>query len=254
MKQRLIIMCALILVACSKEKHFSGPNYFAEDFEGITSLDSMFEDGGNWSYQQITEDENYFELDTGIVHSGTTSMKFYAVKSSDGASKSAIANQELAFKEGDIIQFSGWFYIVGTADLNYIFLFDIEENTAIGAGPGMRIALEDPEGYLVVERNKYLENTLRQDPDNRIAFPRDQWVELKFESDLQRKDKGYVKVWQDGQLLIEEHDIQTMPKDKLFFIQGTKGIYNSIQIGITANSQANEAVVYVDDILIEKIN
>jgi hypothetical protein len=43
-----------------------------------------------------------------------------------------------------------------------------------------------------------------------------------------------------------------MPKDKAVFLQGTKGIYNSIQIGITANSDNNDASLLVDDVFCEE--
>jgi putative lipoic acid-binding regulatory protein len=40
----------------------------------------------------------------------------------------------------------------------------------------------------------------------------------------------------------------------LYFQQGTKGMYNSIEIGITANSAESTAVVWVDDFEISVTN
>lgn len=44
-----------------------------------------------------------------------------------------------------------------------------------------------------------------------------------------------------------------MPHDILYFIQGSKGVYNSIEVGITANSDKSDCVMYMDDLSIRKI-
>ncbi|MFM7769012.1 MAG: hypothetical protein ACKO8Q_00460 [Bacteroidota bacterium] len=72
------------------------------------------------------------------------------------------------------------------------------------------------------------------------------------EIQLSRKNKGVVRLWQNGQLIIEKHEVRTLPKDFLYFQQGTKGMYSSCEIGITANSKDNDASVWVDEIRFEK--
>jgi len=71
---------------------------------------------------------------------------------------------------------------------------------------------------------------------------------------LQQKDEGYIKLWQNDTLLINVENTQTLPKDKLYFIQGTKGMYQSVQIGVTATTSDFDVTMYIDDIEIKKIN
>ena len=79
-------------------------------------------------------------------------------------------------------------------------------------------------------------------------------MKVRLETLLSKKEKGYIKVWQDDVLLIEQDNWQTLPKDILYFLQGTKGMYNSIEFGITAGSVDNPMVVYVDDIKVQLVN
>jgi hypothetical protein len=127
----------------------------------------------------------------------------------------------------------------------------MEEQTAVGAGPGMRLALVD--NKLRVEY-KFNEKDLIQQVGQEIDFPRNEWVELTWEVKLSRKDKGSVKLWQNGQLLINRDHIRTLPKDLLYFQQGTKGMYSSCEIGITANSKDSDLTLWVDHIRFEKVN
>ena len=55
-------------------------------------------------------------------------------------------------------------------------------------------------------------------------------------------------------LLIDKNEIQTMPKDLATFTQGTRGIVNNFEIGITANWNMGNTTLYVDDIILQKIN
>ncbi len=246
-----ILFIALLTGSCQKREQ--DDNFLSEDFEGITSTDQLFpDDDSRWSFYQQTESVNSISLDTTHEHGGAQCLKIYAKASGEGASKSDLARNHLFFKKGETVIFSAWYYIETTGSLDYLFLFDLEENAAIGAGPGLRFALEGKEGCLVVERKKMLQGTLRQDESSKVAFPTNQWVNLQIEVKLEQKKKGYIKVWQDNALLIEESDIQTMPKDRLYFIQGTKGVYDNAQVGITANTHDNEMVLYVDDILLKK--
>ena len=138
-----------------------------------------------------------------------------------------------------------------TAKADWIFLFDLEEKTAIGAGPGMRLALEND--FLLVE-HKYLNPDIRQTKNEEISFPRDQWVNIRFETKLSQKKKGYVKVWQDEILILEQSSWKTLPTDMLYFQQGTKGMYSQIEFGVTANTRDNPMTVYVDDINVKILN
>ena len=126
----------------------------------------------------------------------------------------------------------------------------MEEQAFIGAGPGMRLALVD--NQLRVEY-KFNEKDIVQTSGQEIDFPRNQWVELIWEAKLSQKNKGTVKLWQNGQLIIDGINKRTLPKDVLYSLQGTKGMYSSIEIGITANSRDNDLTIWADDVTIERI-
>jgi hypothetical protein len=56
------------------------------------------------------------------------------------ASKCSLVKNKMAFWEGETVRISFWCYLKGNAPASWLFLFDLEEKVAIGAGPGMRIA------------------------------------------------------------------------------------------------------------------
>lgn len=242
----------IILTACNKEKIFDGPDFHEDNFESYSLLDDLLlPDDQLWSFTQLTKSGNYILVDSTRAHSGTKSMKFFAIKTDDQASKSSLAKQNMAFWEGETVRMSGWFYIEGTQTLNWLFLMDLEEQTAIGAGPGMRLALVN--NQLRIEY-KFNEDDIIQSAGQEINLPRNQWVEIVWEVKLSRKKKGSVRLWQNGQLIIESSKNKTLPKDLLYFQQGTKGMYSSCEIGITANSKETDLTMWVDDVKFEKLD
>ncbi len=78
-------------------------------------------------------------------------------------------------------------------------------------------------------------------------------VEIVWEVKLSQKNEGTVKLWQNGILIIDTKNNRTLPKDLLYSQQGTKGMYSSVEIGITANSKDNDLTIWVDDILFKKV-
>lgn len=241
-----LLVLGLCLLGCDKRTFFEGPDSYEDGFEAYTSLeDALIEDDVFWSFTQRTRAENTVQIDSSFAHSGNKSLKFTATLTEDGdASKASIAKQKMAFWEGETIRISAWYYVEGNEPLQWLFLMDLEEQATIGAGPGMRIALVDDQ--LRIEY-KFNEKDILQDPEKAIPFPRNQWVEIKWDITLSQQDEGSVTLWQDDQLLIDVDNQRTLPKDLLYFQQGTKGMYSSIEIGITANSFENNSIIWVDD-------
>lgn len=251
-----IISVTLVLLffnSCNKEKFFAGPNFYQDGFESYSVLsDLLLPDDVFWSGTQITREGNSITVDTANVHSGNQCLKFVAVKSTEERlSKCSIFKHNMAFWDGETVRVTAWYYIEGTNTLEWLFLFDMEEQTGIGAGPGMRLALVN--NQLRVE-HKFYEKDILQSTGQEVDFPRNQWVEIVWEVKLSQKHKGSVKVWQNGQIIIDSPSERTLPKDILYSAQGTKGMYSSIEIGITANSRDNDLTIWADDIKFEKVN
>lgn len=251
MKKAIPILMIMLLSGCDKHEFFDGPDFYTDDFESYSSLDDLLvEDDLLWSFTQLTRAENYIAISP-QSSSGNQSLEFYAQPSDDeGTSKSSIVKQHMAFWEGETVRLSAGYYIEGTQDLQWLFLMDLEEKTAIGAGPGMRIALVD--NQLRIEY-KFNEKDLIQPEGTAIEVPRNQWFGITWEVTLGRKDKGAVRLWQNDQLIIDRQNVTTLPKDILYFQQGTKGMYSNCEVGITANSHDNAVILYVDNVTFEKV-
>ncbi len=253
MRTAVKIALVFLLFSCDKKKLFDGIDFYQDGFENYSSYDDLLiDDDINWSFNQITRDANTITLVDDFSHSGSSSLRFDAEPSSDeGASKASIAKQNFAFWEGETVRLSAWYYIEGNQNLQWLFIMDLEERTPIGAGPGMRLAIVDDQ--LLVE-HKYNEPNIKQISESGITFPRDEWVNIEWEVSLSQKDNGSVRVWQNDQLIISKDNHRTLPKDLLYFQQGTKGQYSSCEIGITANSSESPCTLWVDDVKFEKVD
>lgn len=244
-----ILLISGSMLSCNKKDKFDGPNSYADDFESYVDVASMI-DGQNlkWSFFQLTDPANSITLDTTIVHSGTTSVRFSGVSgTSKDTKKCSLNKQFMAFWEGETVVVDFWCYLQGNEAVDWLFIFDLEEKVPVGAGPGMRLAIVN--NQLLLE-HKYPNPNIEQQGDG-IDFPRDQWVNIRMETKLSRKDKGYVRVYQDNVQVLSVDNWQTLPKDILYANQGTKGMYNQIEFGLTANSDDNAHVLYLDDVSVE---
>lgn len=249
----LCLVLLLALFSCDKYTLFEGTDFYEDNFESYAREADFFNEG-RWTHIQRTVIWNQISLDTLRAHSGQQSIRFEARASTDELlSKCSIVKQNMAFWEGETVRVQFWIYLEGTAPANWLFLFDLEEKAAIGAGPGMRLANVGPDNQLLVE-HKYFNPNITQTDGQALSLPRDQWVRVELETLLSQKKEGYVKVWQDGQLILEQYAWKTLPTDFLYAQQGTKGMYSNIEFGITANTYDSDLTLYVDDIRVEKLN
>lgn len=258
----VVFILVICILSCDKKKIFDGPNNYSDDFEWVNNYDELLiPQDLHWSFTQITKSENSVSVDSTFSHSGKKCLKFIGGKSEGtSVSKASIAKQSMAFWEGETVRMNAYYFIKDTLKLDWLFLMDLEEQTPIGAGPGMRLALVD--NQLRVEYKFNEDDLIQNVTSTPLDFPRNKWVELIWEVTLSRKFKGpkkyrhvgAVKLWQDGNLIIDRTDITTLPTDVLYFQQGTKGMYSSCEIGVTANSKDNKAVIYVDDVTFQKVN
>ena len=250
MKWTYFCLVLLILSSCDKRKIFDGPNTFFDDFESVSEFDDLFpESKDGWIFSQQTLEGNVISVDPAFSRSGNNSLRFEDAGTSDLLSKSSLAKNNLAFWEGETLMATAWYFLPDNLEEDWLFIMDIEERTAIGAGPGIRLAIV--EGKLLVE-HKYLEPNILQPEETAIDFPIGEWVEVSLELNLSQRGEGIIRVWQQGVLIIEQENWNTLPVDILYFQQGTKGMYNSLEIGLTANPTSQALTMWVDDVLIEK--
>lgn len=251
---RPLILIGLIsfCLACDKEKYFDGPDNYSDSFEFYPHADSMISyDDENWSFFQVTLGENKLSIDSTMSHSGQYALRCEASGSgNETLSKCSTSKQNMAFYEGETVQVTAWYYLSGYETLDWLFLMDLEEQATIGSGPGMRLALVD--NCLLVE-HKYDEPNIEQPENSKRIFPRNTWNKITFETKLSLKKEGYVKVYQNDTLIIEQFNWKTLPSDILYSQQGTRGMYSSIEIGATANPSSAALVLWVDDFSIHVI-
>jgi len=251
-KYTLILLGILAIYSCNKKEKFDGPDFYQDGFESYEHIDSTI-DGENirWSFFQISQEGNSISIDSTFAHTGSKCIKSEAVAAPEGdASKASINKQFMAFWQGEVVRIDFWIYLVGNEPANWIFICDLEEKTPIGAGAGMRIAIVEDE--LTLE-HKYPNPNIHQNDETAIKFPRNQWVNVTMETLFSTKKSGYVKIWQDGILVIDQPNWKTLPKDILYANQGSKKGYSQIEFGITANTYESDMVMYVDDILVEVV-
>lgn len=243
----------LVLSSCNKKKFFDGPDSYDDSFEIYTDAEAMIAESDDkyWSFFQLTKEENTHSIDTVIKHSGNKSFKLQAVASAESdVSKASVSKQNMAFWEKETVHVSAWYYLEGNGTAQWLFIMDLEEQAAIGAGPGIRLAIVD--GALRVEHKFFNDDIIQE--GTAVLFPRDQWVQVELEVKLSQKKKGYVKVWQNGTLVIDQDKWKTLPKDFLYNQQGTKGMYSSVEFGITANTNDHNTVLYVDDVSVKRVD
>lgn len=236
----------VLIVSCNKYEIFDGEDFYYEGFESYTSYDDLMSDERNF-FSQITYPENFITPDTIIKRSGNQSMKFYGVGTkNDFLCKCSYSHHYMAFWEGETIVVSAWYYIDSDDELPWLFIMDLEEKTNIGAGPGIRPYISKNNSFGI--NFKYNQPNFEQDADNQVDIPRKQWFKLSMEVFLSQKNNGWINLYQNDTLVLNLVDVQTLPTDILYFQQGTKGMYNSAEFGITANPTEVDLTLYVDDI------
>jgi hypothetical protein len=247
----LILLSLTVYFSCDKHAYFDGDETYFDDFESYQSFDDLVDSPQNF-YYQITYDESFIRPDTTKHLSGKQAMYFYGHRTeNDLLSKCSFSNHHMAFWEGETVYASANYYIDSKADLPWLFLLDMEERAAIGAGPGIRVFISEDNAFGL--NFKYLEPNIKQADANAIFVPRQTWFKLSMEVYLTQKKSGWVKVYQNDTLLIHAEDVQTLPTDILYFQQGTKGMYNSVEFGLTANPTDEHIHLYLDDVEVFKV-
>jgi hypothetical protein len=234
-----------LLAGCT----WQGLDAWSDDFEAYGSYGDLLADDGEdgWS-EQITDDRNEIALTDEVVHSGIQAVRFEAVATDGGASKASLFVNDFALLAGTTVAISAWYWLeAGEQPV----LMDLEETVVVGAGPGMRLML-DEEDRVWVERKKYLKPSIRQEGEG-VAFPRRTWVELRLEVALRQDRHGEISLFQDGERIAHADGVQTLPTDWTYAIQGTRGLYTNAEFGLTAAGRT-DALLYLDDVTVDTLD
>lgn len=227
---------------------WQGLDAWSDDFEAYAGYrDLLAGDGEDGWSEQITDDRNTIGLTDEQVRSGVQAVRFEAVATDGGASKASLFVNDLALLAGTTVAISGWYWL---EEGEQPVLMDLEETVVVGAGPGMRLML-DEQDRVWVERKKYLKPSLHQE-DEGVPFPRRTWVELRLEVALRQDRQGEISFFQDGERLVHADGVQTLPTDWTYAIQGTRGLYTNAEFGLTA-AGPTDALLYVDDVSVETL-
>lgn len=240
------IFVLLLFMACDKYEYFDGDDYYFDDYESYQDFDE-FENGNDLFYFQITYGNSWIKLDTSNCLSGSQSLHFFGNKTENNLlSKCSYAFHKFAFWEGQTVSASANYLIPSDADLPWLFLLDLEERAVIGAGPGIRVFIADDNALGL--NFKYLQPNIFQSDSEAVYVPRNVWFNLRMEVFLSQKNDGWVKVYQNDTLVIDAPNVQTLPTDILYSQQGTKGMYNSVEFGLTANPTNESLHLFLDDV------
>jgi hypothetical protein len=275
------ILCACLQCLYAGEVPVSAPSgllpkgnpfsVFADGFEGGNRLRDVFPaDLSRWHgitlqpnntdrrglFEGTTDPatlagKNFIALSPVHPQSGRLALKTHAGPY-DGttASKADVSRTQLAFRKGDIVVSTVWYYIESGSDLTDLFIWDLEAESAdprYAGQPGRRLYFQSGE-VLASDLGKWLPAPVkfRQKPGGERLFPRDRWVRIDVRLRLSEAADGTMEVWQDGVPVLSGKG-QTLPE--------AGSVYTSLEVGITANGNVRHAqTVFVDDVEIRGWN
>lgn len=171
------------------------------------------------------------------AHSGKQSLRFVAPAKSASmvTAKASLSTGLIYAKKGQTISYRAWYRVEG--DTLPFTLADLEDRL-VKESPGIRLMLF--EGALGAELKAFDKPKFRQRPESAVTFPRNRWVEVRWEILLDDGPGGHVRLWQDGKPIVDS------PGPTLPF---RTAIYNSLEVGISAHSFGNKpATLYLDDL------
>lgn len=218
---------------------------FSDSFDDLAKLDDLIvPDASRWTgYERLpkTTVENAISIES---KPGGKFLRFHAQRSVAGSlSKMELKKQNFRFTPGMTVEISLAVYLAGTAPQDGMTILDLEGPPDSLGEPGIRLMLVGGSGqYLSVDPSKYGQPRINQAA---VIFPRDRWIRLRWRILLAQDATGRVDLWQDDVLIISKGGVQTMPAADL-----TPGVYDDLQIGVTAGSYQSAVDFGADDVAI----
>ena len=277
MKYSFLAIVILFLLSCSEsdstlEEQNEIPestNFIFEDgFETSNQeFNELFpQDGSRWTNIQIvnpTVKTNTLTLSSIVVKDGNSSLAVLSNQSDEILSKADIEKSGLQASAGSTVTIEADFYIDSDKNLENLLLIDLEccscwdPSVPENQCPGVRLMLSGGDDYLSIERGKIAGDLLLQ---TTTKFPRKEWVTVRWESTLSPNEDGANKLFLNGNQILSENGMN-MPNAEIFRALFTENdidfelqepvSYERVQIGATANPDAEDLLLYVDNFSIQ---
>lgn len=241
---------------------------FEDGFEANNQdFNELFpEDGSRWTNIQIvnpTNKTNTLALSSTIVKDGSSSLAILSNQSDEILSKVDIEKNGLQASAGNTVTIEADFYIDSDANLENLLLIDLEccscwdPSVPENQCPGIRLMLSGGNDYLAIERGKISGDLLLQ---TSTPFPRKEWVTVKWSMVLSPNEDGGNELFiNDTQILSE--NAMNMPNAEIFsalfaendidFELQEPVSYERVQVGATANPDAEDLLLYLDNFSIQ---
>lgn len=230
---------------------------FTNGFDVRAFADLFPRDLSGWTNIQKTFPQNKAEIVSEPRRSGGGALRLHALPSGSDVSKCDIVKELPSISQGQTVRISAWFLIPPGAELNNLFLIDIEcnqcwpERSLISdKGPGVRIRLTGPSGTPFVERRKIGLADMTNELGAGMPLPRGQWFKLEWRLLLSPDANGLTEILIDDAPVFRGRG-PNLPDPQIFRRYGIElrqVLYNRVQVGITANSSSNPIELFVDDV------
>ncbi len=180
--------------------------------------------------------DNRVEPSSERAHSGLTSLRTYSVASNGDMqlTKASLGSSLFHFKKGEHFWYSAWYFLEKGRPWSLVDL----ESTFLDQGGGMRLMLTD-------DLRPFFQLKWPSRPEYRAEAPDDTvlrsgvWTHIKVHFLLSEGADGVAQLWIDDHLTIDAKG-QTLPVAKI--------VYDSLEVGNTANPPKTETVLFIDDI------
>lgn len=237
---------------------------FLDGFETDTNdfMNLFPNDGSRWTGTQLVNPngaENTLALSTVQKSEGSQSLRVDVKQSDNILSKVDIEKSGFQASENSTVIIEADFYIDSDANIENLLLIDLEccscwdPTVPDNQCPGIRLAMTGGNDYLSIERGKITGNTLTQ---TSFEFPRGEWVNVRWQMQLSTDNSGSNELYINDQQVISENGMN-MPNPEIFrslfaeegidFELQQPVVYERVQVGATANPDAEDLVIYVDN-------
>jgi hypothetical protein len=223
---------------------------FHESFDTVAATSQWVKPEEWHAVNRVPEASNALEISRTQSASQPHSLKATAAPSDSIVSKASVERKGFDFREGDELQFQASFFIEPGADLDELYLMDIECGTCYSQAPGPRLKIA--QGILSIDRGKLgfagsfkaIAATIRTG----------EWFEIRWNMILGKNAGGKSLIFLNGKKVMDT--VGTNMPDRSVFLENGVTLetekLEQFEIGVTANSSTKPVTLYVDDVSVTR--